>query len=104
VTRIIREHSFEGDSRDTVEARVLRDADMLEFLGAIGLVRLLSIVEVEEWVGSPREAITLALDFAARLPDALFYETSRLIAAERRAETLGFLETLGSETADLALL
>lgn len=104
VGRIIREHSFEGDDRDTIEARVLRDADMLEFLGAIGLARLLSIVESEDWVPEPRTAITIALDFAERLPGMLFYETSRLMAAERVAETTAFVDALGAETVGLAWL
>lgn len=104
VARIIREHDFEGADRDTVEAKVLRDADMLEFLGAVGLTRLLAIVEVEEWVPDPKAAITLALEFAQNLPGKLFYPTSRLIADERVAETQAFIDTLATETADLAWL
>lgn len=104
VARIIREHDFEGDDRDTAEAKVLRDADMLEFLGAVGLTRLLSIVEVEEWVPDPRAAITLAIEFAQNLPGKLFYKTSRMIAEERIAETNAFVQALGTETGDLAWL
>lgn len=104
VARIIREHSFEGDDRPTTEAKVLRDADMLEFLGAIGLIRLLSIVETEDWVPEPKAAISLALDFAEQLPGKLFYETSRMMADERVAETTAFVDALGAETADLVWL
>lgn len=104
VATIIRQHSFEGESRDTAEARVLRDADMLEFLGAVGLVRLLSLVDVEEWVPEPRAAIALAMQFAEDLPPKLFYGTSCEIAMRRLEETRSFVESLGTETAQLELV
>lgn len=104
VARIIREHSFEGEGRDTDEARLLRDADMLEFLGSVGLMRLLSLVELEDWVPEPRAAIALAMQFAEDLPDRLFFETSRHLAEERVAETLGFVEMLGAHTAELEIV
>lgn len=104
VSRIIREHSFEGESRDTAEARVLRDADMLEFLGAVGLMRLLSLVYLEEWVPEPRAAIALAMQFAEDLPPKLFYGTSCEIAMRRLEETRSFVESLGTETAELEVV
>lgn len=102
VSRVIRAHSFEEAPRPSMEARILLDADMLEFLGAIGLVRLLSIVGLEEWVPEPRSALNLALDFAATLPDRLHYDASREIARERLAETNAFTEALSAETGELA--
>lgn len=104
VARIIREHSFEGETRDTPEARVLRDADMLEFMGAIGLVRLLSIVESEEWVPDPRSAITLAIQFNQDLPDKLMYATSRRIGEDRVVEAMEFIGSLAEETAELQVI
>lgn len=104
VCRIIREHNFEGDERDSVEARVLRDADMLEFLGAIGLVRLLSIVEVEDWVPDPRTAVSLAIEFNQDLPDKLFYAASRRIAEDRVVEAMDFIAALAAETAELQVV
>lgn len=102
VSRVIRAHSFEEAPRSSMEARILHDADMLEFLGAIGLVRLLSIVGLEEWVPEPRAAVGLALDFASTLPDRLYYESSRKMARDRIAETSAFTDALSAETGDLA--
>jgi uncharacterized protein len=102
--RIIAEHSFEGDDRDTVEAKVLRDADMLEFLGAIGLVRLLSIVEQEDWVPDPRTAISLAIQFNQDLPDKFFFAASRRIAETRVTEAMEFIAALSAETAELQVI
>lgn len=101
---IIRQHSFEGEDRDSVEGRVMRDADMLEFLGAVGLMRLLSIVELEDWVPEPRAAVALAMQFAEDLPPKLFYQTSKALAAGRIDETHRFVESLGAETAELEIV
>lgn len=104
VARIVREHSFEGDDRDTVEAKVVRDADMLEFMGAIGIVRLLSISGMEEWVPDPRTAISLAIQFNEDLPDKLFYAASRRMAEDRVVEAMEFIASLAAETADLQVI
>lgn len=104
IMRIIAEHSFVGESRDTVEARILRDADMLEFLGAVGLMRLLSLVDVEDWVPEPRAAVALAMQFADELPGMLIYESSRKIAEERVRETRAFVEALGAQTHELEVV
>lgn len=104
VARIIKEHSFEGPRRDTDEASVVRDADMLEFLGAVGLVRLLSIVELEEWVPDPRTAMALAMQFSDDLPPKLTFEASRKIADQRATETLDFVGALSYETAELQVI
>lgn len=102
VSGIIREHSFEEKPRPSMEARILLDADMLEFLGAIGLMRLLSIVGLEDWVPEPRAALGLALDFAASLPGRMHYPASHEMARERMAETNAFTEALSAETGQLA--
>lgn len=102
VSRIIREHSFEGDTRGTIEARILKDADMLEFLGSIGLLRLLSIVGDEDWVPDPRAALTLALEFGVTLPKRLFFQASRELASARLAETVAFTDALSVGTAGFA--
>lgn len=102
VQQIIREHSFEGQRRDNVEARVVRDADMLEFLGAIGIVRLLSLVEVEPWVREPGGALSLAQEFSRALPERLEYARSRELAETRVAESEAFMRALDAETNHLA--
>jgi uncharacterized protein len=104
VAHIIAQHSFEGEGRDTEEAKVLRDADMLEFLGSVGLMRLLSLVELEDWVPEPRAAIALAMQFADDLPGKLFYEHSRRLAELRVEETHDFVEALGTHTGQLEIV
>jgi uncharacterized protein len=104
VCRIIAEHSFEGEGRDTVEARLLRDADMLEFLGVVGLVRLLSLVGIEDWVPDVRSAIDLAVTFAEDLPDRLFFDSSRFRAEDAIEETRSFVQSLSDHTAGLEVV
>jgi len=104
VAHIIAEHNFEGEGRDTNEGRILRDADMLEFLGAVGLMRMLSLVELEDWVPDPRTAVALAMQFAEDLPDRMFFEASRAMAEVRADETRDFVEALASHTAELEVV
>jgi uncharacterized protein len=104
VCRIIAEHSFEGEGRDTPEACLLRDADMLEFLGVVGLTRLISLVGLEDWVPDVRSAIDLALEFAEDLPDRLLLNASRYRAEELAEETRAFVQSLADRTSGLEAL
>lgn len=94
VARIIREHSFEGPERDTAEARVLRDADMLEFLGPVGLMRLFAAASTEAWIGDRAGAVRIARDFCERLPDELYTASGREMAAARAESGLAFIGRL----------
>lgn len=104
VETIIREHSFEGPERQRAEARVLRDADMLEFIGPIGIVRLLSIAGREEWVPDARSALSQARDFAQRLPGELYTVAAKEIAGQRSAAGLGFIRQLEADVGGLAMV
>jgi HD superfamily phosphodiesterase len=97
VVRIIREHSFEGEQRDTAEARVLRDADMLEFTGPVGIVRLLSSVGLEEWLPDTGTALGLAREFCEKLPAEMYTETARRIGERRAAAGIEFLDRLEAD-------
>lgn len=101
VTRIIREHSFEGPERDTAEARVLRDADMLEFTGPVGIVRLLSSVGLEEWLPDTGTALGLAREFCERLPGEMYTATAARIAERRGSAGIEFLDRLEADAGGL---
>lgn len=104
VTRIIREHSFEGDIRDTVEARILRDADMLEFTGPVGIVRLLSSVGLEEWLPDTGTALGLAREFCEKLPGEMYTATARRIAERRGITGIEFLDRLEADAGGLTAI
>lgn len=104
IATIVRENGFTGETRDTPEARVLRDADMLEFLGAVGVTRLLAIVGLEDWIPTPKDAIDQALAFAEDLPPKMLHKTSREMAERRAQETRDFVSALSRETGALAVV
>jgi uncharacterized protein len=101
---IIASHDFERPPLELPEARCFHDADMLDFLGAVGIARLLSIVGLEDWTPDAPTAVEVARDFAERLPGKLVTSAGRAVAVERTLETRTWLAWLDAETADLAEL
>lgn len=100
VIEIIREHGFDKDPGPRPEAQTFHDADVLDFLGAVGVMRLLSIVGLEDWTPDPRSALDVAESFAKDLPAKLVLEPARALAERRSAEMADYLARLRDETAD----
>ena len=104
VTRIIRAHNFDDPPLPMVESRVFHDADILDFLGAIGVTRLLAIVGLEDWTPDTRSAVDTMREFAEDLPRKLVVAEARHLAHHRKAETQAFLAALDEETGQLVAL
>ena len=104
VLEIIRAHSFDRPPADRPEARAFRDADILDFMGSVGVTRLLSIVGLEDWTPDVQSAVEVIEQFADELPNKLDLPTSHEIAATRGAEMRLYLHGLREETAVLAAL
>lgn len=88
----------------TAEAALLKDAVALDYLGAIGLSRVLAMVGIEDDVQDMRAAIWHAESLRRQLPDLLILQTSRVIAQDRTAEMDDFLNDLRNATEKLKLL
>lgn len=88
----------------TTEAALLKDAVALDYLGAIGLSRVLAMVGVEEDVPDIPAAIWHAESLRRRIPDLLVYESSKDIARGRIEEMDDFLNDLRNATRKLKLL
>ena len=108
----IRVHPFSlGVMPETLEARVLQDADRLDALGAIGIARCFSVgADMGRPFYDPEDPVCVArapddkrwtLDHfpkkLLRLPDALHTESARAMARERAAFIEVFLMQLGRE-------
>lgn len=102
VVEIVRGHGFDRDPGPRAEAQAFHDADILDFMGAVGVTRLLSIVGVEDWVPTSLEAVRIAEEFARTLPDRLVLDSASRLAERRRGETVDFLAYLREETAGFA--
>ena len=86
------------------EATLLKDAVALDYLGAVGLSRVLAMVGTEEDVTDIRAAVWHAESLRRQVPDLLVLETSKEIARQRAEETDHFMEDLRSATDGLKLL
>ncbi len=94
----IESHMFYSEPGRSIEAILLRDSDILDFLGNIGILRLFSIVGLDEWAATPEEALERARTFADALPGKIQTRLAKRIAVKRREETLRFLNGLRRQT------
>jgi uncharacterized protein len=104
VVDAIRHHPPGSRPGSSVEAALLKDAVALDYLGAVGLSRVLAMVGLEEEVPDLPAAIAHARSLHRTIPDLLLFESSRSIARERTLEAEGFLEDLGRSTGGFKLL
>ncbi len=94
----IENHMFYSEAGKSIEAILLRDSDILDLLGNIGLVRLFSLVGIDEWASTPEEAFERASTFAEALPGKVQTRLAKRIAVKRREESLRFLNGLKRQT------
>ena len=104
VKDIIRGHMFYANPAPQIEAVIFHDADVLDFMGAIGVARLLSIVGLDDWTPDLKSAIELIQRFSQELPEKLYTPQARQMGKVRQAEMETFLTSLSNETHDFSLL
>ncbi|MGC8873720.1 MAG: HD domain-containing protein [Chloroflexia bacterium] len=114
VARAIAGHRFRNDREpETIEAKVLYDADKLDALGAIGVGRAFAYAGYTGqrlWTPVPPDAIATrpidpsrhspVIEFAvklSRLVDTMYTATGRALAHERHAFMAAFFEQLEAE-------
>jgi uncharacterized protein len=88
----------------SVEEALLKDAVALDYLGAIGLSRVLAMVGTEDDVPDIPAALWHAESLRRRMPGLLVFESSKGIARRRTIEMDDFLRSLREATEDLKLL
>ncbi len=100
----IESHMYYSEPGRCDEAVYLRDADILDNLGNVGLMRLFSLVGQDDLIQTPEDAVERAKTFAEALPNKAFTRAGRRLAVKRREEMLRFLAGLKRQTADNAML
>jgi len=99
VDEAIRTHQPKDDPR-TIEATVLRDADMLEQLGAVGALRALVKVGRDTRFPTLSSVVPLLRRLLAELPGKLRTERARELAAPRIATLKTMLAALEEEAGE----
>jgi len=116
VQHCIRAHRFrsDGETPQTIEARILFDADKLDVLGAIGAARTVAYATLnhqpfyaqpskrfiesgEKEPGEPHSAYHEYLYKLRKIKGLLFTPSARALAAERDAYLEGFFQQLAAE-------
>ena len=90
--------------RSPSETILPQDAIALDYLGAIGISRMLAMVGTEDDVPDIRSAIWNAESLRQKIPDLLVLQSSKDLASRRIREMEDFLEDLRDATAKLKLL
>jgi uncharacterized protein len=93
-------HMYYADQPTDKEAIVMHDADALDFLGAIGIIRLVSVTERHAWAENLSGALITLHQFKTDLPNKLITNTAKRIALKRTLEMDQFFKTLKQETYD----
>ena len=102
ISAAIRSHRFRSDEKpETLEAKILSDADKLDALGAVGIAR--TFMRATEHGGGISDAIVHFHDKLLKLKDLMYTETGRNIAKERHAFLIAFLKALALDTDDSCL-
>lgn len=116
VQHCIRAHRFrsDGERPETIEARVIFDADKLDVLGAIGAARTIAYAALnhqpfysepskqfietgEKEPGEPHSAYHEYLFKLRKIKGILFTQTARSLAEERDAYLKGFFQQMAAE-------
>jgi hypothetical protein len=99
----IRTHMYYRDP-SAPEALYLHDADALDWLGAIGVARIIGLVDPKGGVPDGPKAVKMLEDNLHDTPGRVLSPAGKAIVPARKAELEQFLKELKSETADLRTL
>ena len=100
----VENHMYYSEPGRSDEAVYLRDSDILDNFGNIGLMRLFSLVGQDELILTPENAVDRARLFADALPHKVSTRAGKRLAVKRREETLRFLGGIKRQTAEFAWL
>jgi uncharacterized protein len=97
-----RGHMYDMNPGSDPTAIVFHDADSLDFLGAIGAARMLSLTGDKAPSFAP--AVRTLRKFVIEIPPRLITHKARQLGDQRAAELHGFLDALDAETRNGAVM
>lgn len=96
IAHAIRTHRYRSiEKPETLEARILSDADKLDAMGAVGIAR--TFIRAGEHQGDIRDAMDHIHDKLLHLHGLMYTEPAKKLAEERHRYLCAFLETLERE-------
>src|SRR5580704_881992 len=99
----IRTHMYYRDPAGA-EALYLHDADALDWLGAIGVARIMALIDPHGGNPDAPKAVAMLTDNLNKVPSRVLSPAGRARVPERKAELEKFLSDLRRETDDLRTL
>ena len=99
----IRTHMYYRDPVGA-EALYLHDADALDWLGAIGVARIMALVDPRGGSPDSPKAVAMLIDNLNKVPSRVLSPAGRARVPERQAELEKFLSDLKRETDNLRTL
>ena len=100
VQAAIRSHMYYAEVPAEPVAQVLHDADTLNFLGAIGVTRIISLTTREGWATDLPTAVGTLENFRQQLPATLVTDAAKAMAVERVQQMESFLAALKQQSSD----
>ena len=98
----VENHMYYSEPGRSDEAIYIRESDILDNFGNIGLMRLFSLVGQDELIQSPEDALDRARLLADALPNKVSTKAGKRLALKRREETLRFLAGIKRQTSEFA--
>ncbi|MFK7865637.1 MAG: HD domain-containing protein [Pseudohongiellaceae bacterium] len=92
-------HMYYSAVPDEPHAQLLHDADTLNFLGAVGVARIISLTTREALAQDLPTAFATLENMSQQLPATLVLEASKQMGKARVAEMSAFLEALKNQSA-----
>lgn len=103
VRAAIRTHMYYRDAL-APEAVYLHDADALDWLGAIGVARIIALVDPNGGDPDGPKAVKMLQDNLRQVPSRVVSPAGRAMVGQRKSELERFLKELGNESADFHTL
>ncbi len=97
-------HMYYSAVPDEPHAQVLHDADTLNFLGAVGITRIISLTTREGMAADLPTAVATLDNMSQQLPASLVLETSKQMGTQRSSEMRAFISSLREQSAQGAAL
>lgn len=104
VNAVILAHMYYAEVPDDATAQVLHDADTLDFLGTIGVTRILSLTTRHAWATDLSTAISTLENFSEQLPPSLHTDAAKTMARVRVEEMRAYLSVLKQQSLNGAAL